>query len=210
MEIVKPDPQRNRQAGRAYAEEYAAAHRAAGESSEARLAVEDLILLDGLLRNYKLLDVGCATGGYLRFLQNHDCVIGLDYSLPTIEQARELQQEFGIKRVDYVVSKFEEFKTGPETFDAVRLRGTFGAYQPWPASTDAIDKTRTLLKVGGIAIASHFEPRDFAHRIKSQLLPRYTLAIARRDFERLWTTRGFEFMLEIRLATAAVTFWRKC
>jgi len=85
---------------------------------EARLAIEDLILLDGLLRDYRLLDVGCATGGYLRFLRNHRHVTGLDYSLPTIEQARELQAEFGIERVDYVVSKFEEFEAGSETFES--------------------------------------------------------------------------------------------
>lgn len=209
MNVDRPIPSQNRQADRGYAEAYAASHRAAGETLEARLAIEDLILLDGLLRDYRLLDVGCATGGYLRFLRNHLHVTGLDYSLPTIEQARELQAEFGIKRVDYVVSKFEEFNAGSDEFDAVRLRGTFGAYQPWPSSTGAIDKTRALLKTGGIAIASYFEPPTFAHRLKSAIRPHHTLSISQHSFERLWTVRGFAFMFDIRLPTCVVTFWRK-
>lgn len=205
----RPVPTQNHQASRDYAAQYAASHRAAGDSLEARLAVEDLVLLDGLLRDYRLLDVGCATGGYLRFPRNHRLVTGLDYSVATIDQARELQQEFGIERVEYVVSKFEDFEAEPDTFDAVRLRGTFGAYQPWPASEAAIEKTRGLLKDGGIAIASHVEPPTLLHRLKATLRPRHTLAIARRDFERLWQSHGFEFMLDIRLATSVVTFWRK-
>ncbi len=209
MNVDRPIPTQNRQADRAYAEAYAASHRAAGNSLEARLAVEDLILLDGLLRDYRLLDIGCATGGYLRFLRNHGQVTGLDYSLATIEQARELQMEFGIERVDYVVSKFESFDAEPASFDAIRLRGTFGAYQPWPTSIGAIDKTMTLLRTGGIAIASHFEPPTIAHKLKSLLRPRHTLAISQRDFERLWEDRGFELMFDIRLPASVVTFWRK-
>ena len=209
MEVVRPDTAQNRQANRAYAEAYAASHRAAGDSFEARLAVEDLILLDGLLRDYRLLDVGCGTGGYLRFLKNHGLVTGLDFSAPTIDQARELQSELGIDRDDFVVAKFEDFIAEPEAFDAVRLRGTFGAYQPWPVSRDAIDATRRLLRSGGIAIASYFPPPGIAHGLKSLIFPNKTLAIAPGNFERLWTARGFELMFDIRLDRSVVTFWRK-
>jgi SAM-dependent methyltransferase len=209
LDLDRPDPMSGRQASKAYAAHYAAHHRAAGNTFDARLLDCDLVLLDGLLRDYKLLDVGCATGGYLRLLKNHAQVTGLDFSAPTIEQARELQKEFGIERVEYVVSKFEDFDSDPESFDAIRLRGTFGAYQPWPASLVAIDKARTLLKAGGIVIASHFEPPNLAHRIKARLRPTTTLAITRRDFEKLWTARGFEFLFDIRLPYAVVTFWRQ-
>lgn len=209
MNVDRPIATKGHQADRRYAEAYAASHRAAGETLEARLAIEDLILLDGLLRDYRLLDVGCATGGYLRFLQNHQHVTGLDYSLPTIEQARKLQVEFDIRRVDYVVSKFEEFDAEAGSFDAIRLRGTFGAYQPWPCSAIAIDKTRTLLKSGGMAVASYFEPPTIVHRLKSTLRPRHTLSISQASFERIWKVRGFQHLLDIRLLTCVVTFWRK-
>lgn len=209
MEVVRPDTTQNRQANRAYAEAYAASHRAAGDSFEARLAVEDLILLDGLLRDYRLLDVGCGTGGHLRFLKNHKFVTGLDFSAPTIDQARELQAELGIDHVDFVVAKFENFAAELEAYDAVRLRGTFGAYQPWPASTEAIAATRRLLRPGGIAIASYFPPPGIAHWMKSLIFPKKTLAIAPGEFARMWTARGFDFMFDIRLGRSVVTFWRK-
>jgi SAM-dependent methyltransferase len=209
VEVVRPDATQNRQANRAYAEAYATSHRLAGDSLEARLAVEDLILLDGLLRDYRLLDVGCGTGGYLRFLKNHRRVTGLDFSAPTIDQARELQSELGIERVDYVVAKFEDFDSEPEAFDAVRLRGTFGAYQPWPASLPAIDTTQALLRPGGIAIASYFPPPGIVHKLKSRMFPRRTLAIAKGDFERIWKARGFQFLFDIGLGQSVVTFWRK-
>lgn len=209
MEIIRPDPLRNQQANRAYAQVYAAAHRAAGLTLEARLAIEDLILLDGLLRNYRLLDVGCATGGYLRFLRNHKMVIGLDFSAPTIDLAREIQNEFGIERVEYLVSRFEDFTAKAGTFDAVRLRGTYGAYQPWARSVGAIDITQKLLVSGGIAIASYYEPTNIFHRLKANVLPARTLAIMKRDFERLWKERGFDYLFDIRLSGTIITFWRK-
>lgn len=70
-----------------------------------------------------LLDVGCATGGHLRSLRNHLHGTGHDNTLPTIEQAGELQVEFGIGRVDELVSKFEESEAGGGEFVSVRPAG---------------------------------------------------------------------------------------
>jgi len=209
LKVIRPNTALNRQANRAYAEEYAAHHRAAGDSLEARLAVEDLLLLDGILRDYRLLDVGCGTGGYLRFVRNHQHITALDFSHPLIEKARELQIEFGIQRVEYVVSRFEDYEIQAETFDAVRLRGTFGAYQPWPSSLHAVKTAKSALRSGGIAIASYFRPPTLFHRLKSTVLPYHTLAISKKRFDRLWEDNDFLHLFDIDLGTRVIVFLQK-
>lgn len=208
-ERQRPNPMTGQQAGEAYASFYAERHRAADPKNlEYRIWDIDLLAIDSLLNGYTLLDVGCATGGYLRLLKNHALVVGIDFSEETINKARELQAEFGTKRVEFVVSSFEKFAAAGQ-FDVVRLRGTFGSYQPWPISAQAIERTRGLLVGGGIAVASHYLPMSLLHEAKSILRPKHTLAISTKRFNALWEKRGFVRLFSITLPSFVVVFWRK-
>lgn len=204
----RPDPTTGRQASEAYAEVYAKHHRETGDTLDYKAWNIDLLALDALLTDYRLLDVGCATGGYLRLIKNHAHVVGIDFAETTVTKARELCAEFGIRRVEFVVSLFETYPAD-QLFDAVRLRGTFGAYQPWATSLGAIDKTRDILKDGGIAIASHYRPRHFIHALKAALIPKRTLAITPRRFRKMWESRGFAQVFSIEMPHAMITFFRK-
>ena len=196
-EKVRPDPTKGIQAGAAYADKYLAHHRSAKVDFDYKVFDLDLLAIDALLDpGYTMLDVGCATGGHLRLAKNHGRIVGIDFSETTIKAANELKAELGIKNVEYVVSRFETFSTDSK-FDAVRLSGTFGMYQPWPISLDAIEKAGTLIKENGYVMTTHYLPRNWAHRAKATALPRHTLAITPRRFRAMWEPHGYRCIFSI-------------
>ncbi len=201
-----PDPVRGRPASAQYAEHYAATHRAPMDLAY-RCGYVDLLVLDQLLADYRLLDVGCGTGGYLRLAKHAAEITALDFSDAMIAKARELRAELGLERVNYVRARFEDFEP-PAQFDAIRLTGAFGWYQPWPGSAAVLDKARRLLRPGGLLVASHVPPRTPLHHLKSTLAPRRTVVISDAAFHRLTTAAGFAMLFSLMAAASRIVFLR--
>lgn len=205
-ESARPNPVTGKQAGRAYAEAYAAAHQNISDF-ELRLWNSDLLVIDSLLSNYAMLDVGCGTGGDLRILRNHRRVLAVDFSEHMIEEAERLAPQLGLARIEFRAALFQNLVEN-ETFDVVRIRGTVGCYEPWPGNEGAIDKVKRLLVPNGIAIASYYRPPNLIHSIKSVIAPRQTLAITERRFRRMWESRGFAHLLTMMPARADVVLFK--
>lgn len=144
----RPDPAKGIEASTEYAEEYAASHRVPPGLNYKRSYLH-LVMIDALLSDYVLFDVGCGTGGYFRLLRNYRKIIGLDFSKAMIDKARDLAKELRLERVDFVCRKFEDYDP-PKSFDAMNLAGAIGWYVPWMGKGHILKKTHAMLKPGGL------------------------------------------------------------
>jgi len=121
----RPDPARNRPASARYAEHWARSHESVADKLGYRADYADILVIDRLLADYTMLDVGCGTGGYLSLAANHARITAIDFSEAMIAQAQRLQAELGVERVTFACASFENFQTD-ETFDVVRMGGVVG------------------------------------------------------------------------------------
>ena len=133
----RPDPLLGRLASAAYAASYAGSHLRIEDVPAYVAGYADLLLIDGMLSGYRMLDVGTGTGGFLRLARNHAMITAIDFSPSMISAARALGQELGLRDVAFAVARFEDFQD-PEPFDVIRLTGTYGWYQPWAISLHAL------------------------------------------------------------------------
>lgn len=68
-----------------------------------------MILADGFMKDYNLLDIGCGTAGYFRLLKNYQSIMGLDYSQKMIKAAERLMSEWGLRDISFWNDSFEKF-----------------------------------------------------------------------------------------------------
>jgi SAM-dependent methyltransferase len=201
-----PDPGRGVEASEAYAESYAEGHRVPVTLDYKRGYICSLVI-DALLRDYLLLEVGCGVGGYFRLLSNHKKIVGLDFSKSMIEKARELAPQIGLERVEFVQGKFEDYQPAG-LFDAVNLVGVIGWYVPWIGNEHLLEKTRAMLRPGGLAVFSFVKPRTLFHRLKAALFPGRTVVISEARFSRLTARSGLQTLLSIDAGPNVYVFCR--
>src|SRR5579863_10433314 len=146
--VVKPDPAHGIEAAVGYADRYALSHQAP-PNLDYRRGYIWLLIIDALLQDYVLLDVGCGTAGYYRLARNYRKIVGLDSSQAMIDNGRVLQSQLGLKNTELRYGSFASYAPDQQ-FDAVNLVGVFGHYVPWTGNEAALHKARTLLRSGGI------------------------------------------------------------
>lgn len=201
---LRPDPARGIEASPEYAEGYARSHRVP-PTFEYKLAYIWLLVIDSLLEDYVLLDVGCGTAGYHRLARNHKRIVGLDFSKTMVERGRALLSDLGLERTELICGKFEDYLPA-EQFDAVNLAGSIGRYMPWPGNQAALEKVRTILRPGGMASFAFVRPRTAFHFLKAILFPRRTVVIPETRFKRMIERAGLEFLFSIDAPGAANTY----
>ena len=162
-----------------YVESYRQSH-LAPETEKYRLGYLPFMMIDDLLRDYSLLDVGCGTAGYYRLLRNAATITGVDYSEKMLAAARELTGRYDVSGCTFVKSDFERFDTD-DRFDAVRL-GVYGTYEPFDQSV--FRRVHGLLNDGGIAVFANATPRSAREHVSS-LVRRSPIRRSNRSFERL-------------------------
>jgi SAM-dependent methyltransferase len=202
-----PDPAKGIEASAQYAEHYAASHRVP-PSWDYKQEYIHLVMIDALLSDYVLLHVGCGTGGFFRLARNHKKIIGLDFSKAMIDKARDLAKELGLKRVEFVYKKFEDYDPS-ESFDAVNLAGAIGWYVPWIGKDAILAKTHAMLKPGGLAVLSFVKPRGWLQLLKAVLFPGKTVLIREPRFFGMIQKAGFERLFSIDVGRNVYVFCRR-
>ncbi|WP_375724542.1 class I SAM-dependent methyltransferase [Arcobacter sp. KX21116] len=104
--------------------------------------------IDILIPNYSILDVGCGTAGYYKYIKNCEHLVCLDGSKNMLNEAKKLSKEFDIKRIDYECCLFDDYNSSLK-FDIVSL-GVYGHYLPHNITT--LIKVSSLLKDEGVAV----------------------------------------------------------
>jgi SAM-dependent methyltransferase len=200
----KPDPTKGIEASATYAENYAISHRGR-PTFDYRCGYICSVLIDALLTDYILLEVGCGTGGYFRLLRNYKKIIGLDFSKAMIDQGRELANELGLKRIEFVHEKFENYDA-PELIDAINLAGVIGWYVPWVGNEHLLYKARVMLRPCGLAVFSFVKPRNWPQSIKAILFPRHTILMHEAPFLRKVEKAGLKVLFLVDAAPNTFVF----
>lgn len=202
--VIKPDPVRGVDASPEYAEHYARGH-LIPQTFEYRLGYIWLLVIDALLRDYVLLDVGCGTAGYHRLTRNCKRIVALDYSKTMVEKGRALLVELGLERTELICGKFEDYLPAQQ-FDAVNLAGSTGRYKPWPGNRRDLEKVRTILRPGGIASFAFIKPRTAFQFLKAILFPTRTVVIREARFKRMIRQAGLQILFSIDVPGATNTY----
>ena len=115
----------------------------AEDAQRARTALSHLGFVNRHQQRGKLLDVGCATGTFVRAAQADGwAVVGIDASSWSVERARERCPE-----ATFVVWRVEDARFELGSFDAITLWDTL-EHLPDPAAT--VRQIRKWLKPGGL------------------------------------------------------------
>lgn len=169
----------------AYMEGYRQSH-LSPESVDYRLAYHRIVLLDGILRNYTYLDVGCGTGGYFRLMRNASRITGLDRSPRMLAAAKELAAELDYAdKVRFVQSEFENFEPD-ETYDAIRL-GVYGSYEK--VTVGSLQRAHRMLRPGGFILIAITPPPSVWQRLRSSF-DKSATRMSPRQFERTLDAAG--------------------
>lgn len=200
----RPDPTKGVEAAATYAENYASSHRER-PTFDYRCGYICSVLIDALLTDYILLEVGCGTGGYFRLLRNYKKIIGLEFSKAMIDQGRELASELGLKRIEFVHEKFENYDA-PELIDAVNLAGVIGCYVPWVGNENLLYKARAMLRPRGLAVLSFVKPRNWLQSLKAILFPRHTILMHETRFLRKVEKAGLKALFLVDAAPSTYVF----
>ena len=205
----RPDPGAGLPGDAAYARAWADGHRNVADPLAYRLGYADVLVLDGILPDgYSLLDVGCGTGGYHRFLKRHGSVVGIDFQPEMIDEARVLATELGTARAEYVCARFEDYMH-ERPFDAVRMLGVYGWYRPWKGNENVLRRVRDLLAPGGVAVLSHVPPRGLLDRAKALLAPSRTVVLGADRFTAMLEASAFSPISAIDTGHARVVVARR-
>ncbi len=208
-DIVKPDPARGTLGDANYARHWAESHENIADMEAYCASLADVLLLDSLLPDgYRLLDVGCGTGGYHRLLSDRGHVHGIDPIPEMIVEAERFAREAGLSGASYQRATFEDF-AADGLFDAVRMVGIYGWYLPWHGRQGALDRVRDLLVPGGIALLSFVPAIGLTRQLKVALAPGRTVVIPERRFVRMARRAGLAPMFSLRQPHVDLMFLRK-
>jgi SAM-dependent methyltransferase len=172
------------------------------ETVEYRLSYLPMIALDGLLRDYSILDIGCGTAGYYRLARNVRAITGVDYSQRMLDSALELAKRYGYAgKVRFIKASFDEFE-GKETYDAIRA-GVYGSYEPINAALLA--RLHAMLNPGGFLVVGVSPPRGWRQKLRDSLnLPVNKMSEAK--FERL-ASRSGGLAIAARIRVSSRTYY---
>ncbi len=113
----------------------------------------------------KILDIGCGTGFYVKYLINKDCkVTGTDISKIYINQAKEYAA--GAK---YLVCDAANLPFDKNSFDKILMTEVI---EHIPDPIDAIKEIKRVLKPGGYAVITtpnKYSPMNLAYKIKRKI-----------------------------------------
>lgn len=160
----------------------------------------EIVFLDSLLKDYRLLVAGCGQGGYVPILENYREIIGIE---PTGERLVGAIRGPGIF---YRRSDFMDFDDGK--FDAISLCGTYGLRETWTGRDMVLAKAALMLNEGGILITSHIPPRTFAHHMKDRYADDLTIVIRDDRFRAMTDKAGFTELIRFVRNDTAISFHR--
>ena len=134
---------------RRYAEKYEKESQISGWSdhglSRRVTTFERVLDSTDLPSNALILDLGCGAGTYCRFLRKKGFrIIGLDYSLPILKRAQELQ---GNEKIQLLNAESYNLPLSNQSVDAVVC---IGVLQTLTDAKRAIQEINRILKPGGI------------------------------------------------------------
>ncbi len=103
------------------------------------------LVLDRLLENYSLLEIGCGTAGYIKLLPNLNHFTGIDWSQKMVDAAKKLNPKH-----EFMRTLFKDYQT-EKRFDAIIDFAT-GIYDR--PDQKNIDKIFALLEPKGVAVVA--------------------------------------------------------
>ena len=163
--------------GQEYSESYFKLHKDTDPSNfNYRLSYGYWFLVDSLMQNYSLLDVGCGTGGFYRLLSHHKSILGIDIMPEMIQQAHSLNEISKVANSSFQCVDFKNLEVS-QKFDIISLSGVYGWYVSWLKSEWALQKAVSLLKNGGLLVVSHVSPTTVFEYLKYLFLRSKTIVI---------------------------------
>lgn len=148
-------------------DEWARLERHAIEFDITKRYLDEFIIGDHL----KIIDIGGGPGRYSLYLsQKGHYVTLVDLSKQNIETAKAKAKERGIGLEEYIVADVLQF-SHPDMFDCVLLMGPLYHLLSEAERSMAVEKSLSLLKPGGIIIASFISNYAFIMDTLSHMLP---------------------------------------
>jgi 2-polyprenyl-3-methyl-5-hydroxy-6-metoxy-1,4-benzoquinol methylase len=164
-----------------------------------------LLITDGLMEQYNILDIGCGTAGYYRLAKNAKTITGLDGAQEIVDEGRKLCADLGIKNITFIPETFENFKTDKK-FDVV-LNAVSGTYIPHTAQN--IRKICGLLSASGFAVFGFCEPSGFKERIGRLIGRGRKNIITEGQFNAMFrTVPGAQIFMTIKRGSHVIVFIR--
>jgi len=130
---------------------------------ERRLSVfAQLMTEHNLKKSFRILDVGCGAGTYIRLLAERGFqAIGLDYSLPSLQRARMADPR---KAGTYLEGDAYRLPFFDETFEVVVSIGTFQAMEN---PRKALKEMVRVLRPNGLAVVECLNSREIISQMKT-------------------------------------------
>lgn len=199
----RPDPQSGREAGPRYAEMYAASH---GDQAalDYRSSYVDTLIIDALFSNYRLLEAGCGTGGYLRLAAKAREIVGVDFSATMIAEARR----FGITNARFECGRFETY-LDEKPFDVVNIGGVIGWYAPWVGNGDVLRRAAKMIAPNGIVVATYVPPRTIIAKIKCIVARGHTVVTWPSTFAAIADNAGLAPLFSLDRGNRVTIFLRR-
>ncbi len=123
-----------------------------------------------VLRNHgvgsgRVLDLFCGNGRVSVPLASEGYrVVGVDFSLPFVERARERAERYGLgEAAEFLVAdarRVDEELSGREPFDAVVIATTSLGYYGEATDADILGRLRRVVRDGGLLVIADTEHRD--------------------------------------------------
>jgi SAM-dependent methyltransferase len=160
---------------RAYAARYRACDEAAGNDAIAGLGRWLGGICDRFDRPIDVLDLGCGTGRYFRFVRHARRLVGVDVSKPMLEAAQQPVGTVSAETVTLVEADFLAAGFQPGTFDLVYSIGVLAEHAPFDRALAM--RVRSWLRPGGrfaftaLDVRCPSIPRSARRRAAEWLLP---------------------------------------
>ena len=122
-----------------------------------------------------VLDLGCGTGRYFRFVRRARTLVGVDVSKPMLDAARHPVGEIAVRSVTLVEADFLSPSFAPGRFDLVYAIGVLAEHSPLDRAL--AERVRSWLRPGGrfaftaLDVRCPSIPRTAARRAAEWLLP---------------------------------------
>ncbi len=159
-------------------------------------------LIDHLLTDYRVLDVGCGTGGYFDLYRGATRVVGIDHSALMVAGARELQKRGVItKNAEFHETTFPQYFSN-SLFDCIRL-DVYGSYLP--LTIPILQKASRLISPGGLVFLSFSWSSWVGAKIRHRKITLGPVRFRRlmrkfpsfRIYIEYWTRRSYNVVLQL-------------